>query len=214
MGGVKASAEIRKRQIIDAAMRCFQRKGYGQTTMDDIASEYGLSKGSIYWYYPSKKAVLIDLFQFWMEETITRVAQETAPLPSYRDKLVRMGEFFIESLMKDLELYSSLMVFWSTAFEDSSMRDQILELYREYDGIVSSFLYQGEMKGEFIVPDKKVFSSLLIAIIEGLIVRQVLSKELDLMRIRSEVRSILTRILQTPPAGSPGQISTTVLSEE
>ncbi|MDT8273960.1 MAG: TetR/AcrR family transcriptional regulator [Desulfomonilia bacterium] len=194
---VGASAELRKRQIVDSAMHCFQHKGYVHTTMEDIASACGMSKASITWYYPSKKAVLSDLFQSWMEETLVNVARETAVCSSYRDKLIRMGEFFIESLMKNLELYSALVVFWSMASEDESMRDQIMELYREYDGIVCSFLYQGEMQGEFRVPDKKVFSVLLIAVIEGLIVRQVLSRDLDLMRIRKEMRSMLAGFLNT-----------------
>jgi len=195
MRGNKASAETRKKQIIVAAMRCFQRKGYVNTTVDDIAAEYGLSKGSIYWYYSSKKAVLIDIFRYWMEETLTGISAEIALLKSPRDKLVRMGEFFIKSLMKDLELYGSMMVFWGTAFEDETMRQMIIDLYRKYDEIVTSLLYQGEDLGEFAVPDKKTFSTIMISMIEGLIVRQVMSKSLDLRKIRQEVKTIVDRLL-------------------
>jgi len=195
MRGNKASAETRKRQIIVAAMRCFQRKGYVNTTVDDIAAEYGLSKGSIYWYYSSKKAVLIDIFKYWMDETLTGINAEIAPLKSPREKLVRMGEFFIKSLMKNLELYGSMMVFWGTAFEDETMRQMIIDLYRKYDEIVTSLLYQGENLGEFVVPDKKTFSTIMISIIEGLIVRQVMSKSLDLSRIRQEMKTVVNRLL-------------------
>lgn len=195
MRGNKASAETRKRQIIVAAMRCFQRKGYVNTTVDDIASEYGLSKGSIYWYYSSKKAVLIDIFKYWMDETLTGINEEITPLESSREKLVRMGEFFIESLIRDLELYSSMMVFWGTAFEDMTLREMIMDLYRKYDEIVTSLLYQGESRGEFVVSDKKTFSTIMISMIEGLIVRQVMSKSLDLRRIRREIKTIVDRLL-------------------
>jgi AcrR family transcriptional regulator len=51
------SAE-RHAQIIKAALACFSRKGYTNTTMDDIVAESGLSKGSLYWYFDSKD----DLF--------------------------------------------------------------------------------------------------------------------------------------------------------
>ena len=195
MKGNKASAEIRKRQIIVAAMRCFQKKGYVNTTVDDIAAEYGLSKGSIYWYYSSKKAVLIDIFRYWMDETLTGINAEIDPLRSPREKLVRMGEFFIKSLTRDLELYSSMMVFWGTAFEDETMRQMIIDFYGKYDEIVTSLLYQGESSGEFSVPDKKTFSTIMISIIEGLIVRQVMSKSLDLGRIRQEMKTVVNRLL-------------------
>ncbi|NLW68696.1 MAG: helix-turn-helix transcriptional regulator, partial [Bacteriovoracaceae bacterium] len=48
MKGPRVSSGIRKQQILAAAKRCFQRKGYAQTTIDEIAAEYGMSKGSIY----------------------------------------------------------------------------------------------------------------------------------------------------------------------
>ena len=195
MRGSKASAETRKRQIIVAAMRCFQRKGYVNTTVDDIASEYGLSKGSIYWYYSSKKAVLIDIFRYWKDEILQALNAEIAPLESSREKLVRMGEFYIESLIKDLELYSSMMVFWGTAFEDTTMREMIIDLYSTYDEIITSLLYQGEGRGEFAVSDKKTLSTIMISMMEGLIVRQVMSKSLDLRKIRQEVTTVVDRLL-------------------
>ena len=195
MRGSKAPAEIRKRQIIVAAMRCFQKKGYVNTTVDDIAAEYGLSKGSIYWYYSSKKAVLIDIFKYWKDETLKGINAEIAPLKSPREKLVRMGEFYIESLIRDLELYSSMMVFWGTAFEDMTLRDMIIDLYSRYDEIITSLLYQGEGSGEFEVSDKKTLSTIMISMMEGLIVRQVMSKSLDLRRIRQEVKNVVNRLL-------------------
>ena len=54
----EAHVEARRNQIVDAAWACFARKGYHQTTMQDIASEAGISAGAIYRYYPSKEAVL------------------------------------------------------------------------------------------------------------------------------------------------------------
>jgi len=51
------SAE-RRAQIIEAALTCFTRKGYNNTTMDDVAAESGLSKGTLYWYFESKDNLL------------------------------------------------------------------------------------------------------------------------------------------------------------
>lgn len=51
------SAE-RRAQIIRAALACFMRKGYNNTTMNDIVAESGLSKGAIYWYFESKDDLL------------------------------------------------------------------------------------------------------------------------------------------------------------
>ena len=198
MGGPKASPEEKKRRIIIAAMRCFQRKGYVNTTVDDIAAEYGRSKGGIYWHYPSKKAILIDLFTYWMDETFRGISAEIAPLKSSRGKLIRMGEYFMESLTEDYGLYSSMMVFWGTAFEDDSMRRMVVDLYGRYDEVVSSILAQGQADGEFTVPDIGAFSTMLIAMVEGMIVRQVMSGSLDLARIGREISALVSRLLPSP----------------
>ncbi|HEU4758527.1 MAG TPA: TetR/AcrR family transcriptional regulator [Dehalococcoidia bacterium] len=54
----EAHIEARREQIVNAAWACFARKGYHQTTMQDIATEADLSAGAIYRYYASKEAVL------------------------------------------------------------------------------------------------------------------------------------------------------------
>lgn len=205
MGRPKASAEVRRHQILAAAKRCFRRKGYVLTTMDEIAAEYGMSKGSIYWYYPSKKAVLIDLFRVWVEETLQRILTEIEGIPSARDKLIAMGEFFARSLQEDIELYSALVVFWESAFLDTAIRRMLLDQYRLYDRLITGFLDDGERAGEFVVADKKTYATLMIAMMEGIVIRQVLSKDLDLETIRSNVDHVMNRLLPAATADGSGR---------
>jgi AcrR family transcriptional regulator len=60
----------RKRQerhdtIVDAAMALFQRHGYEQTTMEEIAAEADVSAPTLYRYFPKKSQLLVALF--WKE---------------------------------------------------------------------------------------------------------------------------------------------------
>ena len=50
--------ELAKKRIIDAAYSIFNKKGYHNSTMDDIASEVGVSKASLYSYFKSKEEIL------------------------------------------------------------------------------------------------------------------------------------------------------------
>lgn len=50
----EAKRDARRGEIIDAALRCFDRNGYHRTSMADIIAESGLSAGAIYSYFPSK----------------------------------------------------------------------------------------------------------------------------------------------------------------
>ncbi len=51
-------AQRRRRQILDAAMSCFRRRGFHQTSMQEICAEAGLSAGALYRYFPSKSEII------------------------------------------------------------------------------------------------------------------------------------------------------------
>jgi AcrR family transcriptional regulator len=53
--------ERRRKQILDAALAVFSRKGYGESTIPDIAREGGVAVGTIYNYYPSKREILVSI---------------------------------------------------------------------------------------------------------------------------------------------------------
>lgn len=49
--------EERPQQILEAAFRVFSAQGLHQATLDDVAREAGITKGTIYLYFPSKAAL-------------------------------------------------------------------------------------------------------------------------------------------------------------
>jgi AcrR family transcriptional regulator len=54
-------AEARRDQILEAALRAFSRKGFAESTVDEIATEAGLGKATLYLYFPSKEDLLRKL---------------------------------------------------------------------------------------------------------------------------------------------------------
>jgi AcrR family transcriptional regulator len=55
------AAQIETRDLIlDAIERLLARYGYKKTTMDDLAREAGIGKGTIYLYFPSKEEVALS----------------------------------------------------------------------------------------------------------------------------------------------------------
>jgi AcrR family transcriptional regulator len=50
--------DLAKKRIIDSAYKIFYKKGYHNSTMNDVAREVGVSKGSLYSYFKSKEELL------------------------------------------------------------------------------------------------------------------------------------------------------------
>jgi AcrR family transcriptional regulator len=53
----------RRQEILDAALRVFSEGGFSETTMDQVAARAGVSKGSLYLYFPSKQSLLEGLME-------------------------------------------------------------------------------------------------------------------------------------------------------
>jgi TetR/AcrR family transcriptional regulator, cholesterol catabolism regulator len=53
----------RDREVVDAAARVFFRKGYADATVQDVADELGILKGSLYHYIDTKEDLLYRLFE-------------------------------------------------------------------------------------------------------------------------------------------------------
>ena len=59
--------EQRYIEILEAAARCFAKNGYLGTSVNDICKEAGLTKGGLYWHFPSKKHILEALLDFFCD---------------------------------------------------------------------------------------------------------------------------------------------------
>lgn len=52
-------SEFRSAEILEAARKVFARKGFEQTTVDDIAAAAGVAKGTLYLYFRSKREIYL-----------------------------------------------------------------------------------------------------------------------------------------------------------
>ncbi len=75
----EAAKEARRTQILDAAVRCFARRGYYETTIEDLVAETGLSRGALYVYYPSKEAIYLAISDRWQCDMNAAIQERLLP---------------------------------------------------------------------------------------------------------------------------------------
>jgi AcrR family transcriptional regulator len=56
-----------KEKIFDVSLDLFSKKGYDSVSLRQIAEEVGIKKSSIYSHYPSKEAILMDIFKYFTD---------------------------------------------------------------------------------------------------------------------------------------------------
>lgn len=65
----EALSDEKRRKIMNAAMFLFARNGYKRTAVDDIVARAGISKGSVFYYFGSKKKFFLYLYEYAIKLT-------------------------------------------------------------------------------------------------------------------------------------------------
>jgi AcrR family transcriptional regulator len=140
----------RRAEVRATAARIFREQGYLAATMDLIADEVGLNKGTLYHYYPSKSAILYELLSEQVDATLELLGR----VPLTGSGADRMRFFVREQVALVATKHDELVVFFQEvpwidqrlpAEQARSIRQRI---YR-YEEFVKSLLAEGARTGEF-----------------------------------------------------------------
>lgn len=92
-------------RVLDAAKRCRERWGFQKLTIDDIATESGVSRATIYRMFPGGKDVLFDALRVReLEEFFTRLRDEVGGAADLEELLVRVVVCATRELRDDRHL--------------------------------------------------------------------------------------------------------------
>ncbi len=109
--------ERRRNEIIDAAERIFSRKGYEHVTMDDIAAEAELSKGTLYLYFKSREDLHYAIVMRGLEILNRLIRDIYDPQKSGLENILQMGESYIRFFREYPDYFKAIMFFDATKFE-------------------------------------------------------------------------------------------------
>lgn len=102
-------------EILHAAHRLFTERGFGQTTIQEIADEVGISKGAVYLHFRSKSDVLTALLRDLEQRVLARVLalrdrEDLGPLDRLREQLrlqfaeVQVQRILFENCLQDAQI--------------------------------------------------------------------------------------------------------------
>jgi AcrR family transcriptional regulator len=190
-------SEERRAQIIEAALACFSRRGYNNTTMDDIAAESGLSKGSLYWYFESKDDLFESAIRSFFDDSLGREA--LAALGGCRtasDKLRTLAEGMVRFCRWAEGLFNLFVEFWVSSSRREEASEVWLDVLLEYKDVVVGIIEEGIQSGEFKPVDAEQLVWAMMAAYDGLAVYLTLNPDLDLEQVsESFIEALLSGLM-------------------
>lgn len=144
------TADERKQLVLDAAARQFESRGFHGTSMQDIASEIGITKAALYHYVSSKEQLLYEIHDAFVS-TMMEEAEEFIEAHERADEQL---EFLIRSIFRNVAEYRPYV---RAFFQDISglgedWGDRIREKRDRYEQMVEDCLASGVEQGVFRFP--------------------------------------------------------------
>lgn len=102
--------QLRREEIVMAAEKIFFSKGFDLSTMDDIAEEAELSKGTLYLYFKNKEDLHMAVARNSIRILRAVTSKVTAGAGTSLEKLGRMGRAVIEFSRSDPDRMKSIMI--------------------------------------------------------------------------------------------------------
>jgi AcrR family transcriptional regulator len=163
--------------ILQAAAKCFARKGFSATTLAEIGKELGLRKSIVHYYFASKAALIHEVQSFTYNRYLDRVREALD-----RSKETTQEGRAMDALKSLWEIRGSTNVglnveVWSASRNDAELRRRAAALLAEKrrlvsEGVVAALGEQGAQKVKI-----EALSTLILGVLDGLSVAQYVEGE-------------------------------------
>ena len=134
-----------KRKIFEASMKLFAEKGYEGTSIEEITSEVGVAKGTLYYHFTSKE----EIFDFLISEGMGLLENSIQIKVSKQDNYVDKVRAIILIQVKLVEKYEKFITILTTEMWGNSERSKACRNFvSEYLEDIKKILDEGIEKGE------------------------------------------------------------------
>jgi len=185
----RALDEMMKQALFEATVGVLNEHGVDGLTMERVAAEAGMAKGSLYRYFPSKR----DLIEFVYAKMVDPIFQdleaiETADRPAM-EKLVQQARGFLEHVAQHAQVYRLL-------FEDDTAHGLLQSSERRKVQAaaqrLANIFRQGMDEGVFRAGDPLLLANMYLGLCKGVLETR---PPLDTRQAREDIHQLIVGTL-------------------
>ena len=166
--------EVAKDRIIKAAFKTFTKKGYHESTMDDIAKEVGVSKGALYQYFKNKKKLLNEIVLSY--HTMFREVLRTSFEKPNSSAIAEEGS---EALLKKYRLHHEMFFeIIAIASHDEEIKKSLRNEYEKDIKLIEEYFLKQEKNGKLSPKiEANTLAQLYIAVYVGMAMKVIMGDD-------------------------------------
>ena len=188
---------IKKKEIVETAEKLFLKKGYQETTVDDILEAASLSKGGFYHYFASKEEVLSESINTLMTDMFNELEpivqdESLGALEKLKRFMKKKTEF--KQPRKEFARYLSMLM-----KSDFTLYKYYLSLTKNYVDLFSQIIEQGAQEGVFTVQYPYETADILLRAVtsfpQSIYLNEYVSDEMKRQRYSISMRDVIAKTL-------------------
>ncbi|MDA1192121.1 MAG: TetR/AcrR family transcriptional regulator [Candidatus Poribacteria bacterium] len=141
--------EMKRKAILDAAVKVFARDGFHLSRIADIASEAQVGHGTVYLYFDGKESVLLTIFEEIMAQVLSDIQRAVKDGRNAEDKLRMLAVALNQIVGDNRELASLLLIetrHTSRVLQGGAL-DRIGDFIRFFQDILQDGVADGSFRG-------------------------------------------------------------------
>ncbi|MDD4123732.1 MAG: TetR/AcrR family transcriptional regulator [Bacilli bacterium] len=171
----RPKSSTKKKEIIKSVEKLITNKGVNEISLQDIASECGISKGTLYYHYASKEAIILDIIVKHMQELEDDYIDWFERHKIEKD--ISPERFLDVIFYKGVKLFNRAKMHIFIINECVKNNNKLLEKYNELWNKWKEDLTFGISKVFPSMINPSNYADLLMLIIDGLVVREVMQRK-------------------------------------
>lgn len=192
--------EERQAQILAAAREEFIENGYQAARISDVAKRASLSKGAIYFHYPSKRDLFLALVLQEHHSTYAFLDEADAEELPALAHLLTIGMRYLEHFGGDsAKPPRFFLMMTELAVRDPDIQVRTRELHEEFTRAVAKILDKGVAEGTFRPMNTAIVAEMLKATIDGYSGQMAVGLSIDKTNVISDGFAIMLRGMMANP---------------
>jgi AcrR family transcriptional regulator len=190
-------------RILDAAERLLGRFGYRKMTVDDIAAEAGIGKGTVYLSFPSKEEVVLSTVDRIVERVCTAMEEAAAREEPAAERLRAMLRARVLVRFEAVAAYSASLNDLLGRIRAALLARRVQHFEREI-GVLARVIAGGQREGELAAGAPRRIGRALVLATNSFLPYALSPDELgDAKRLRREAGDVIDIVVDGITASDP-----------
>lgn len=170
MEEIATKAERTRQFIIESTASIFNKKGYAGTSLSDLTSATGLTKGSIYGNFENKEDVALAVFDYNYSKVVSAVSKHMETATTFKDQLMAYADVYYHYSQSLFPEGGCPILNTAVEADDTNerLKNKAATAIKKWQQKVEDLIVAGIEAGEFRKETNAVqLSTGIVALVEG-----------------------------------------------